>query len=772
MESHLPLPRRIWWPWNQPASRVGFVRVFSVSQTTGSVLYLSASGPYQVWLDEIRLQEPESNSPAWRDMHRIPVQLIAGVHQLVICAEPGQHGIPFTMDPIRASSALWEEIPTIGQPYLLACLDWSENGQNIRIATDANWRMCHNPPAGWPEDPDNVELFPAWAFDGVWAEPWGMPCNTPEDFCRLNHGWQALHKANLTQVVDQSTGLSTLGGSVCIQENGTIRMKPVKPYPLDPPRFSTSRMGSVSYFAHAAQDQMINTWLDLFEARAPYVVFSSTGEAFARVKVTLLSGGPAIVAITTGESIGEIHRYARRRSHVFRLENGQSFVTAPVGLLYVKVMVLSTDSDAVVLAPVELQRIEYDQPVQGTFSCSDPQINAIWKASARTLALCMQNEIWDGIKRDQLPWMGDLYVEALAAYHLYGDASLARHTLAVLSEMGPGQPLPLSQQRYPGLRAAWQNSSGDINTIPTYTMWWVIGLADYFRYTGDRSLIEEVSEPLISVLRHIAAHLDENFIWNFQRGFDFVDWSPISPEERLCYTNLLAAQVLAAGANLLKGVKRSPESFDQLAQAMRAAVHHRWDLANWRFASSHHLPALFINTGWLPKAGAKQLFAQTLFEDAPLNMTFWHRYLDLAAAGRVGETQWGLNYMRRHWGPALKAGTDTFWEVFDQAWLGADAHRLTIVSQEYADYGGYGTSLCHGWSAGPCAWLPQAVLGVVPHEPGFTSITFQPALADLDWAEGVIPTPHGSIEIELVRSKDDKCLSNICVPNGIKLIPS
>ena len=37
-----------------------------------------------------------------------------------------------------------------------------------------------------------------------------------------------------------------------------------------------------------------------------------------------------------------------------------------------------------------------------------------------------------------------------------------------------------------------------------------------------------------------------------------------------------------------------------------------------------------------------------------------------------------------------------------------------MIGGENARYGGYETSLCHGWSAGPAVWLHTAVLGVRP----------------------------------------------------------
>jgi hypothetical protein len=145
-------------------------------------------------------------------------------------------------------------------------------------------------------------------------------------------------------------------------------------------------------------------------------------------------------------------------------------------------------------------------------------------------------------------------------------------------------------------------------------------------------------------------------------------------------------------------------------------------------------------------------------------MTYWHRFLNLMAAQEAGEVAWGLDIIRKYWGQAVQLGASTLWEAFDAAWLGADPHAVSMVGAGYARYGGYETSLCHGWSAGPAAWLHTAVLGVRPQSPGFRTFTFQPNLGGLDWAQGDIPTPDGPIRVFLERRIDGKMVSRLEAP--------
>jgi len=54
-------------------------------------------------------------------------------------------------------------------------------------------------------------------------------------------------------------------------------------------------------------------------------------------------------------------------------------------------------------------------------------------------------------------------------------------------------------------------------------------------------------------------------------------------------------------------------------------------------------------------------------------------------------------------------------------------------------------SFDHGWSSGAAPALTSYALGVRPASPGFGSYVAQPHPADLRWARGVVPTPHGPI---------------------------
>jgi hypothetical protein len=103
----------------------------------------------------------------------------------------------------------------------------------------------------------------------------------------------------------------------------------------------------------------------------------------------------------------------------------------------------------------------------------------------------------------------------------------------------------------------------------------------------------------------------------------------------------------------------------------------------------------------------------------------------------AGLTREALDEMRSYYGQMLRSGATTTWEIVDRREPGID--HINVA----------GRSHCHGWSAGPANLLPARILGVTPTAPGYREVAIRPALGDLAWAKGEIPTPHGLIRVSL-----------------------
>jgi hypothetical protein len=107
-------------------------------------------------------------------------------------------------------------------------------------------------------------------------------------------------------------------------------------------------------------------------------------------------------------------------------------------------------------------------------------------------------------------------------------------------------------------------------------------------------------------------------------------------------------------------------------------------------------------------------------------------YFELVARYASGLDSSAVALIRREWGYMVRNGPrSTMWET-----IGADGGPPSDQQPSFD----------HGWSSGAAPALTQYALGVVPAAPGFGSYVAQPHPADLRWARGVVPTPHGPIK--------------------------
>ena len=64
-------------------------------------------------------------------------------------------------------------------------------------------------------------------------------------------------------------------------------------------------------------------------------------------------------------------------------------------------------------------------------------LNKIYDTAAYTCKLCLQNYIWDGIKRDRLVWVGDMHPEMLTVRTVFGNIPLMAQTLEFIKNATP-----------------------------------------------------------------------------------------------------------------------------------------------------------------------------------------------------------------------------------------------------------------------------------------------------------------------------------------------
>ncbi len=386
----------------------------------------------------------------------------------------------------------------------------------------------------------------------------------------------------------------------------------------------------------------------------------------------------------------------------------------------------------------------------GSFECSDDRLNRIWQTGAYTVHLCMQDELWDGIKRDRLVWLGDMHPETMVVSTVFGDCDVVRESLDYVRDR---TPLP-----------------GWMNGISSYSLWWIKCHHDWYRYHGNLEYLRAQRDYLLPLLERLESLIGPDGGEQLD-GFRFMDW-PTSPDPLAVNMGLQGTMTsaLRAGAAICQVLGETEAAAKATAAADRAVKCRRPQ------SPSKQANAIVALAGIEdPVAVNRDILARDPFSGVS---TFYGYYV-LQARAAAGDYGGALELIRRFWGAMLDYGATTFWEDFNLDWI-RNAGPIDEPVQPgkddlHADFGdfcykGLRHSLCHGWAAGPTAWLTEHVLGLAPASPAFATVRVRPNLAGLEWARGTIPTPHGPIRVEHRAKADGTVESKVEAPAGVKIV--
>ena len=161
-------------------------------------------------------------------------------------------------------------------------------------------------------------------------------------------------------------------------------------------------------------------------------------------------------------------------------------------------------SDVNGIADILCDAIFYPVCYKGAFACSDSLLTRIWMTSAYTLRLCMYDFLIDGIKRDRLPWTGDMAMSMMADAYTFGDPQIVRRSIAVLGRAGIGKT--------------------DINGIIDYSLWWIIAQDNYQLYFADKEHLEREWPRIKETLDLLSRRCDASGFLNPEKTWLFIDW--------------------------------------------------------------------------------------------------------------------------------------------------------------------------------------------------------------------------------------------------------
>ncbi|MGH9431132.1 MAG: alpha-L-rhamnosidase C-terminal domain-containing protein [Terriglobia bacterium] len=486
-------------------------------------------------------------------------------------------------------------------------------------------------------------------------------------------------------------------------------------------------------------------------AELPFVILDFGRESTGRLQVISDSSASMKLEVQYGESLEEAMREPYLGSDPLDVPSHATAYGPKNAFRYALVRFASGRSPLRFRA-IRLDDIYYPIHYLGSFESSDPLLNAIWRTGAYTSHLCMQDDIWDAPKRDRGRWMGDLDVSGRVIDTVFADHFLMEDTLNRL------------------IAAAGNPPRDDVNSIPGYSAFWVMGEADYYRHSGNRTYLNSIHQPLIRLLRYMETEMNSDGLFaNLQKHWPFVDWSPDlngDTAEARAATTLEFYKAFSDGAWMLSEMGDAPAAAGFEAQAAaikKAALAKLLDPQTNTLGSRWQTNAMAIFSGVAGPAQAASIWDKVLSQPHHFMITPYYNFYVIDAMAETGHRQRALDWIRTFWGGMIKEGATSFWEAYDPSWPKRNFHASLR-----ADNGqGYFVSLAHGWSSGPTAWLTEQILGIQPQAPGFRKVTIRPDLAGLEWARGSEPTPHGAIKVDLRGAAPGSLSATITIPAGV-----
>lgn len=362
----------------------------------------------------------------------------------------------------------------------------------------------------------------------------------------------------------------------------------------------------------------------------------------------------------------------------------------------------------------------------------DPQIGKMLDIGWRTARLCAVETYMDCPYYEQLQYVGDTRIQALVSLYNSGDDRLVKNAIEQLDESRLPEGVTLS--RYP---------SRTTQLIPTFSLWWIGMLHDYWLYGKDTAFVMDKLPGERQVLDYFRRfqRADGSLrgvpYWAFTDWVDSPGWeSGMAPagadgSSSVLDLQLLWAYQLAAEMEARGGLHEYASLYRGRAQQLTKTIREKyWVESRGLFADrpekdlfSQHANALAILTGVVTGAEAKAVARRLLSDSglAPASIYFkYYLHRALISAG------YGNDYLRwlDKWREDIAMGLTTWAEMSDVAASRSD---------------------CHAWGSSPNIEFFRTVLGIDSDAPGFTDIRVEPHPGELHELSGQMPHPMGTV---------------------------
>ncbi len=454
---------------------------------------------------------------------------------------------------------------------------------------------------------------------------------------------------------------------------------------------------SVSFFPRPIKKQEVLERVEIKEIKKePFGYLVDLGcETVGFATLDIVSKGENPLTVAYGESLdnGRVRAKIHDRSFFFeyKAKNGRNIFTDYMLRICGRYMEIITDGEIEINYVGILPQIYSVETQESTINTHLDR--HIYEICVNTLRLCMMEHYVDTPWREQCLYAFDSRNQMLCGYYAFkdGNGDYARSNLILLSE----------DRRNDGLLSICA-PCGTTLAIPSFSLYYVIGMVEYAAYTGDNSLIKKYRYKLEGVLDEFLSNSEKGLVKKFEgtEMWNFYDWSehlegalygnekPVSD----LILNCLCVLALDSYMSICE-MADIPFKYGEIAKEMRALIREEFLHSNGLFtlhsgmeqytALGNSLAVLCGATSYSESVQICNSIAENKLTPSSLSMNIW-KYEAMMLTDKERYKEYILEEIRQNYKKMLDADSTTVWETIE----GSEA------------FGNAG-SLCHGWSAVP-----------------------------------------------------------------------
>ncbi|MBU0715948.1 MAG: hypothetical protein KJ964_11380 [Verrucomicrobia bacterium] len=416
---------------------------------------------------------------------------------------------------------------------------------------------------------------------------------------------------------------------------------------------------------------------------------------------------------------------------------------------YLRISVITGES-SLLIEKLAVRETRYPLDYEGALDCDNKELLKIVRPAVRSLQECMHETYMDCPHYEQMMYVGDTRIMALAGYVISADRRMQQKAIelgASSIQVDRGDIL----SRYPSRVAQFFTISA---------LAWIDMVYDFFLWRNADDVRRYL--PAMRFLMHSFEGLfDGHGLIRGTRMWNYIDWAsgwpggvpPDGDTGAIAHINLLyllALQKMTAleeyfGEDLLAERNRR-----QAADLKQAILNYFWDDSREMLADqvsrktySEHAQVLAVMADLLDdrkKAG----ITEKLVEEKLIKTSVYFNHYYFEAAGLLGRMDLFFRRLDSCYGAMLKQGCRTFFETPDPA-----------------------RSDCHGWGVSPMFHFLATMLGIRPASPGFANVAIKPRPGNLRRLSGALPHYRGMIHVDL-QIEEGKIEGKVSLPKGVK----